>query len=301
MKKIGFILAYILCILFMSTNVKAATPRVMVSDYEIKGGAVISGENFDLTITVRNESANPVKNLKISLSAENGELLPREGAGGAYVKEIKGENEEKITFPMKAAFGLEEKSYKLSVKTEYEGGGIGYTVDEAVFIPVTLKQRLSVTDIYFAESSYEVGETVEISGMVNNLGSGMLYNVSAKIVGDNLSNAETYIGNIESGKSGNIDVLSKATAVTEGQHKLNQIIIYYEDKSGTSYENTIDLEEIHVTATVYEDFEVVKESKDYHGIVKIIVWVVLIVAVVILIVWLILRRKKKKQAYLEEF
>lgn len=300
MKKFTYLIV-MLCILFMSTNVEAATPRVMVSDYNVKGGQVVSGEEFDLNITIKNESSNSVKNIKMTISTENGELLPVQGAGTAYIKEIKGGEEQEISFPMAAAYGLEEKSYKLAIKTEYEGGGIGYSVDEAVFIPVSLKQRLSVTDIYTTENSYEVGDTVEISAVVNNLGSGSLYNVSAKVVGDNLSDSETYVGNIEPGKSGTIDLLTKADTVSEVNRKKNQLIIYYEDKSGNQYENEIEINEIKVTAVVYEDFEVVKESKDLSGIGKKILWGVLGTILVVVIIWFIVKRRKKKLAYMDEF
>ncbi|MGN0497068.1 MAG: COG1361 S-layer family protein [Lachnospiraceae bacterium] len=300
MKKITCLIG-LLCILFMSTKVEAATPRVMVSDYNVKGGQVVSGEEFDLNITIKNESANSVKNIKVTISTENGELLPVQGAGTAYIKEIKGGEEQEVSFPMAAAYGLEEKSYKLAIKTEYEGGGIGYSVDEAVFIPVSLKQRLSVTDIYTAENSYEVGDTVEISAVVNNLGSGSLYNVSAKIVGDNLSDGETYVGNIEPGKSGTIDLLTKADRVSEGNYIKNQMIVYYEDKAGNQYENEIALNDIKVSAVIYDNFEVVKESKDFKGIGKTIVWILVVIFFVAALVYFLVKRRKKKQAYLDEF
>lgn len=300
MKKFTYLIV-MLCILFMSTNVEAATPRVMVSDYHVKEGQVVSGEKFELNITLKNESSNSVKNIKMTISTENGELLPVQGAGTAYIKEIKGGEEQEVSFPMEAAYGLEEKSYKLAIKTEYEGGGIGYSVDEAVFIPVSLKQRLSVTDIYTPENTYEVGDTVEISANVNNLGSGSLYNVSAKVVGDNLSDSETYVGNIEPGKSGTIDLLTKADTVSEVNRKKNQLIIYYEDKSGNQYENEIEINEIKVTAVVYDDFEVVKEGKDLSGIGKTILWGVIGTILVIVIIWFFVKRRKKKLAYLDEF
>lgn len=291
----------ILCILFMSIKVEAATPRVMVSDVNVAGGGVISGEDFDLDITFKNESTSVVKNMKITISTENGELLPSKGAGTAYVKELKGETEETISFPMSAAFGLEEKSYKLNIKSEYEGGGIGYTVEDSVFIPVSLNQRLSVTDIYSPKDSYEVGETVEISGVVNNLGSGNLYNVSVKVVGDNVSIAESYVGNIEPGKSGTVDLLTKATVVTEGGHINNNLIVCYEDKSGNVFEEEIALQNISVVAVVYDEFEVVKDSKDYSGIWKSILIVIVTILIIGLVSFLWWKRRKKKLAYLDEF
>lgn len=300
MKKVIFLLC-MLCTLFMSTTVEAATPRIMISDYEVSGNKVVSGENFDFKLTLKNESANPVKNIKVTVSTENGELLPRKGAGTAYVKEIKGGKEEEVSFEMAAAYGLEEKSYKLMIKIEYEGGGVSYSVDESVFIPVSLNQRLSVTDIYIADNDYEVGDTVEISAIVNNLGTGNLYNVSAKVTGDNLAESETYVGNIEPGKSGTVDFLSKASAVTEQTRNSNHLYISYEDKSGKQYENEISLDNINVKATVYDNFEVVKDTNDMQKTGKVMVWIVIAVCVAAVVIYGIRKRRKKKLAYLDEF
>lgn len=302
MKKI-FILFMCMCfgILGRVTVVCAATPRVMVSDYQIKEGEVIAGKDFTLTLTLKNTASKVVKNIKLTISTENGELLPAQGAGTAYVEQIDANSEEKLTFNMTAASGLEEKAYKLSLKTEYESsGGIEYTVDENVFIPVLLEQRLSVTDVFVAEDSIEIGDTVEISAVVNNLGGGTLYNVTARITGDNVKETETYVGNIESGKSGMVDALTKAIVVTEGDHKENRILISYEDKAGNVYEKEEEIE-IKVAEPVYEKLEKVKESKDYTKVIKNVVEVIVILAVIAAVVFFFIKRKKRKQQILDEF
>lgn len=281
--------------------VKAATPRVMVSDYSVDGKEVVAGEDFTLTITLKNTATKAVKNVKLSITTENGELLPANGAGTAYVEQIDADSEKPFTFKMTAASGLEEKAYKLSVKTEYEStGGWEYSVDDTIFIPISLGQRLSVTDIFLPESYVELGDTVEVSAVVNNLGEGKLYNVSAKIKGDNLQELETYVGNIESGKSGTVDVLTKAIVVTEGAHTNNKIIISYEDKEGSVFEKEADIE-VSVAEPVYENLEKVKDKQDNSGMIKGILKVLLIIVVVAGAIWFLDKRKKRKQQMLDDF
>lgn len=281
--------------------VEAAQPRVMVSDYLVKEGDVVSGKEFTLTLTLSNTASKAVKNIKLTISTENGELLPQKGAGTEYVEQIDAYSEEKLTFKMKAANGLEEKAYKLSVKTEYESsGGMGYTVDETVFIPVILEQRLTVTDIFLAEDMVELGDTVEISAAINNLGEGTLYNVSAMIEGDNLDRMMTYVGNIESGKSGTLDALTKAVVVTEGIHTKNKMIISYEDKKGNKYESEAEIG-VTVLEPVYENLEKVKESKDSSHIIKVIVKIIFAIVIIAAIIWFFIRRKKRKQQMLDDF
>ena len=300
------ILSFIICMYIAISasgvqTVQAANPRVMVSDYSIEEGEVLAGEAFTLHITLKNTAAKAVKNVKLTITTEQGELLPVEGAGTAYATKIDGNTETEFTFSMMAVEGLEEKSYKLSLKTEYEdGNGIEHTVDNAVFIPVGFEQRLSVTDVFIPESYIELGDTVEISAKVNNLGDGTLYNVTARVQGSNITEAESYIGNIESGKSGTVDVLSKATAVSKEFGDVNEMIITYEDRKGNVQEETFSIG-VSVAQPVYENLEKVKEETNTGNVVKTILIIVAIIAVLAIILWLMIRRYQRKKKILEEF
>ena len=297
----GMVLCLFGIIACMSTA-SAATPRVMVSDYTIKEGKVTAGKEFTLIITLNNTSTkNTVKNLKLSLTSENGDLLPADGAGTAYVEQIDTDSETNLTFKMKARDGLEEKSYKLTLKTEYENtNGYEYTVEDSIFIPVSLDQRLSVTDIFIAEDSIQIGDVVEISAVVNNLGAGQLYNVAAEVKGDNIQETSTYVGNIESGKSGTIDVLTKADIVTEGDHKKNYLVISNEDKEGKVYKRE-DLISVMVSKPIYENLEKVKEAADHSKAIKTVVTVIVVILVIAAFIYLSIKRRKRKQQILDEF
>lgn len=282
------------------TQVQAANPRVMISDYSIEEGEVLAGQPFTLNITLKNTASSAVRNLKLTIATEQGELLPLEGAGTAYVAKIDADGEAQISFSMKAIDGLEEKSYKLTLKTEYEGSnGIEYTVDESVFIPVKLKQRISVTDIFLPESRLELGDTVEISASINNLGDGPLYNVSVQVLGENLEETGSYIGNIESGKSGILDVLTKASSISEIGDK-NKLIVSYEDRAGNLYRQEAEFL-VSVKQPMYENLELVKTTPDSSGMIKIILWVIVGVAVLAAVVWVLIKRRQRKKSILEEF
>lgn len=282
------------------TQVRAANPRVMVSNYSIEEGEVLAGQPFTLNITLKNTASSAVRNLKLTIATEQGELLPLEGAGTAYVAKIDANGEEQISFSMKAIDGLEEKSYKITLKTEYEGSnGVEYTVDESVFIPVTLKQRVSVTDIFLPDSGLELGDTVEISASINNLGDGPLYNVTVQVSGENVEETRSYIGNIESGKSGILDVLTKASSISQIGDK-NKLIISYEDRAGNLYKEEAEFM-VSVAQPVYENLELVKTTPDSTGMMKVILWIIVGIAVLAAVVWLVIKRRKKKKSILEEF
>ena len=187
------------------------------------------------------------------------------------------------------------------VKTEYENSKAeAFSAEGTLYIPVSLRQRLSVTDVYVAEDSIEVGDTVELSATVNNLGEGSLHNVTVYLSGDNIEDSSSYVGNVEPGKSGTVDMLTKATVVTEGDHKKNKMIITYEDKDGNVQEETVDVD-LRVTEPVYDNLEKVKNAKDYSGVAKKTGTAVIILVVVAGIIYLGIRRKKKKQQILDDF
>ncbi|MCM1272659.1 MAG: hypothetical protein NC225_10030 [Clostridium sp.] len=294
-----FIMAVMLAIAsFAGMQSKAAEPKVMVTDYQLNPTAVVSGESFKLILTLKNTASKKVRNLKLTVSSEAGELLPAKGAGTEYISEFPAEQEMEITFDMMAVKGLEEKAYKLTIKSEYEDvNGYSYTVEDNIFIPISLKQRLSITDV-LTDDSVKLGDDVEITGMVNNLGEGTLYNVSVRVEGENIDEQVSYIGNIESGKSGNIDIITKTTHSNEMASK-NSMIITYEDKQGNKFEESQEIS-IYVDAIDYSNLTTLKETKK-EGISKTTTITIVAVALLILIIILSVMRYRRKKKILEEF
>lgn len=306
-KMVSYFIWMLLGVMALCGQVKAATPRVMVSDYSVKEETVVAGKEFTLQITLKNTAAKAVKNVKLTLSSENGDLLPAKGAGTAYISEIAAESEEDISFSMQAVHGLEEKSYKLSLKTEYENAnGYEYSVEDAVFIPVTLEQRVSVTDIMIPEEEIQLGDSVEITASINNLGDGTLYNVTAKVSGYNIAEQESYIGNVESGKSGTVDVITKATALYK-QGEKNTITVSYEDRQGKVMEKEFLIQQYDETGGIqvlqprYTDLEKVKTGTGKGETVKAVAWVFIMIAAAAFAVLLVIRKRRRKQAILDEF
>lgn len=281
---------------------KAAEPKVMVTDYSVGGDSVVSGEAFDLTLTIRNTANRKIRNMKISIISEAGELLPVSGAGTDYVSELPAEEEREIIFDMKATDGLEEKSYKLTVRMEYEDTyNASYTVEDVIYIPVTQVQRLSVTDI-LVDTSIKVGDDAEVTAMVNNLGDGTLYNVAVRMEGEHIVTQYSYIGNIESGKSGSIDVITKTTKATDTTEVMDKDFLYisYEDKQGNEYEIKQAVK-FDISPTSYDDLEVLKVAEERKGIDRtLIIVIVAAFAAIFVVVFAVLKWRKKKKL-LEDF
>lgn len=291
-----FLMIFVLLISSLALPVKteASSARVMISDYQVTGD-VVSGGDFKITITLKNTATKVVKNVKLTVYTENAEFYPSEGAGTAYISEIAADSEEKFTFKMTASTGLEEKSYKISARIEYDDYySTEYEVEESVFIPVTLERSLSLTDIYY-DDDVELGESVEITAYVNNTGQGTLYNVSAAVTGDNVYDQTSYVGNIAAGESKTLDFIAKSKKVQEDLDS-NVIVISYEDEKGNTLQEEVKIGSIYIEEPQYDDLEKVvtknTESvlKTYFKQIAFCTVAVIVIAFYIFLKW---RRKKK--------
>lgn len=292
------ILALLLIVSIVATicpySAQAATPKVLVSNYKVSATTIYSGDSFDLTLEIQNTSKNKVRNMKVTVASEGGEIIPVSGTGSAYVAEIAGNATSEQTFSMAAAAGLAEKTYKLSVKMEYENtSGEAFEMEDTLYLPVYLKQRVSVTDVMTDDA--KVGDEVEITAQVNNLGEGMLYNVNARVEGKHVEKQETYIGNIDTGKSGNVDLLAKAIAVTDFDEMARAedwIIVTYEDRNGNKHEEKVDVS-FYIETIDYEDLEVLKEAPEKTGPTT---WQIILICVCVLAVGVFVGSKVRKKA-----
>ena len=94
---------------------------------------------------------------------------------------------------------------------------------------------------------------------------------------------ETYIGNIDTGKSGNVDLLVKAIAVTDFDEMAKAedwIIVTYEDRNGNKHEEKVDVS-FYIETVDYEDLEVLKEAPEKTGPAT---WQILLICVCVLAV-----------------
>ena len=275
-------------------STQAATPKVLVSSYKVSTATIYSGDRFDLTLEIQNTSKKKVKNMKVTVASESGEIIPVSGTGSIYVAEIAGNETSEQTFSMAAAAGLAEKTYKLSVKMEYENtSGEAFEMEDTLYLPVYLKQRVSVTDVMTDDA--KVGDDVEITAQVNNLGEGTLYNVNARVEGKHVEKQETYIGNIDTGKSGSVDLLAKAIAVTDFDEMVRAedwIIVTYEDRNGNKHEEKVDVS-FYIETVDYEDLEVLKEAPEKTGPAT---WQIILICVCVLAVGVFVGSKVRKKA-----
>ncbi len=286
----------------------AASQRLMLVDYELSSDKIYPGDSFKLTFTLKNTSKNAVSNIKVTVSSEDGSILPDNNAGTIFIDKIDKESESVQEISLKAGINLTDKSYKLIIKSEYEGNySTPYEVTDTVFVPISLKQGIMISDLYIAEEEIRLGDNIEILASVNNTGSTTLYNVTATVSGSNISKQQSYVGNISAGKTGQVDIIAKTTALYMKTRNDNQLVVSYEDREGNHYEEKRKISSggeegtINVMEVNYADIiEVKKDERDPNRF-RNAGYVVMAIIIVAVIAGIVIARRKRKKSIEAEF
>ena len=120
----------------------------------------------------------------------------------------------------------------MSIKEKYDSPEFKNAEEEVkISIPVKQQPRFSTSTIEVMPESISVGSETNVMFGINNTGKVLLYNVTAVFEGDSIQKTDAYVGNIEPGKTGNVDAMISGIAPTADDGK-SKITISYEDENG---------------------------------------------------------------------
>lgn len=293
-----------------------AKPRIIVTGFETTPETVYAGDTFVLTVHVKNTSKEmAVTNLLFDLQAAvEGEdktntyaaFLPTSGSSSFYMEQIAANTEADIEVEMTAKADLAQKPYVLDVNMTYDAGSMFDLTDKAsVSIPISQESRFDISTPEIVPADITVGSQSNVMFSIYNTGKTTLYNVQVKFKADSIEEASSFVGNLASGATGNVDVMLTGIAPTMDDGMVN-IEISYEDDAGnvTTVEKAISL---YVIEEVYEDYmmddmmmEMEEETKSPVGMIVAIVVIVLLAAGVFAFFFLKKRNKKKAEKLLED-
>lgn len=293
-----------------------AKPRIIVTGFETNPSTVYAGDTFVLTVHVKNTSKEmAVTNLLFDLQAAvEGEdktntyaaFLPTSGSSSFYMDQIAAGTEADIEVEMTAKADLAQKPYVLDVNMKYDAGSMFDLTDKAsVSIPIQQESRFDISIPEVIPSDITVGSQSNVMFSIYNTGKTTLYNTQVKFIADSIDEASSFVGNLSSGATGNVDVMLTGIGATMDDGRVT-VEISYEDDAGnvTTVEKEISL---YVTEEVYDDFvmddmmvDMEEETKSPIGLVIVIVLVVLFAAGGLGFFFVKKRGKKKAEKLLEE-
>lgn len=299
---------------------QASVPRVIVTGFETNPGTVHAGESFMLTLHLKNTStATSVSNMIFEIvAAVEGKdedttyaaFLPTAGSSTIFVDKMEKNGTKDIEIELEAKADLSQKPYAVDVNMSYEDEHVNsYTNKTSVSIPVKQEARVEVSEPEVMPSSIDVGSESNIMFNIYNMGKTKLYNVQVKMESETVSGGESFVGNIDSGATGAVDmyVTGQSATMDDGMVKL---LISYEDETGeaTVIEREISLfvNEPMENDQMFDDSMMMDQMMDNGGTgggtsKYIAIGLGILILIIIAVVLIILRRKKKKeQKSLEE-
>ena len=294
-----------------------AQPRIIVTGFETNPADVYAGDTFTVYIHVKNTSTSmPVKNVLFDMQAavEGSDktntysaFLPTSGSSSVYMDSIAAGQEKDIAIEMTAKADLAQKPYVLQVNMKYDYDKTANVTDTAsVSIPIKQESKFDTSTAEVAPSSTPVGSQSNVMFSIYNTGKTTLFNLQVKFKNDYVEGGEAFIGNLESGQTGNVDTMVTATAPNEGTITA---VISYEDDAGnvtetekeialSIYEESFD--DSSMDDGMWDDSQMDGTDTGLPTAAKIGIPVGVIAAVIIALTAVLKIRKKKKEKKQQE-
>ena len=225
-----------------TVNAAYTTPRLMVTGCDIKGNVVKAGDEFEMVLHLKNEATSTkLTNIKLKLSCDDNLIVPSSGSDSIYIDEIAKEEETDVSVKMKTKTDLEQRNYIVNVAYAYENSwGESFDDSASVTVPVIQDSKIGISEIKLSKAEVTEGGKTSLSFKVNNMGLDKLRNVSVEFSGDTIEEITYFVGTIESGESGSVDMTITPDKV--GNDDIH-ITVTYEDVLGNSktMEETVGL------------------------------------------------------------
>ena len=282
--------------------------RIIVDSFETDPAEIYAGQDFTLKVRMKNASNSIVaSNILFTFESETVSDSPVfttvNGSNSVVVNSLAPGASDTLTIQFSSSPTAEQRSYTITINEQYDSPEFK-NAKEAVKIAVGLKQeaRLNTGTIEVMPDAISVGEESNVMFSINNTGKVMLYNVNAVFEADSIQKNEAYVGNIEPGKSGNVDTMINGIAPTTDDGKV-KLSITYEDENGkvSTVEKEIQLmgnedqsmDESNVDDTWSSD-DIQPEPSTTDKLKHLAIPVGIVGVVLAAVILVVIRRKKKK-------
>lgn len=282
--------------------------RIIVDSFETDPAEIYAGQDFTLKVRMKNASNSiAASNILFTFESEAVSDSPVfttvNGSNSVVVNSLAPGASDTLTIKFSSSPTAEQRSYTITINEQYDSPEFK-NAKEAVKIAVGLKQeaRLNTGTIEVMPDAISVGEESNVMFSINNTGKVMLYNVNAVFEADSIQKNEAYVGNIEPGKSGNVDTMINGIAPTMDDGKV-KLSITYEDENGkvSTVEKEIQLmvnedqsmDESNVDDTWSSD-DIQPEPSTTDKLKHLAIPVGIVGVVLAAVILVVIRRKKKK-------
>jgi hypothetical protein len=293
----------------VETDDEIASPKVIVSSYDIGADRVLGGDAFEMTLVLKNTSTDAAANVLLSFVSDANAYISAPGVPNQlFVGNIAAGESYTGKLSLKANDALGTGTYNISISIEYQDVYSNpYTSITSVSIPLEQKQNLNIKSIKLPDTII-VDTKALLNVSFENPGLTDLKNLVMTLSGNIPESEKTVsIGNVKAGSSGNYD--QYITPKSIGSQEIT-VSFTFEDASGNTYSTaarTLDFEVKSTAAPAVTDNPVPTEATgdgtetdvkqpfnlNSYWLYFVIAGVV-VIAVIAVILWRVLYARKKK-------
>ena len=234
-------------------EVATAEPVVYISNSVVQPDKVMAGEEFTLTVTLKNSLATKsVKNMLVKIDTGNLHINLLENTNVFQVDKIPAGGETELTFRLGSDASIPAGKYNLNFTFNYDSSKtLNLSSSGSTIVEIHQPANMELVTPRFAQS-VTVGETIPLSLQVMNMGRDPMYNVRCTVSGFGFAPANTgYIGTMDAGSSATTEVELYIIALNASQGNENgsqygdtvgTVTLIYEDETGQEYQQETQFE-----------------------------------------------------------
>ncbi len=220
----------------------SAEPVVYISKYVMEPETAVAGEEFTLTLTLRNSlTSKTISNLLVTVEPKDLRMTLLEDSNVIPIGRLKAGGETELVLHFRPEPNIPEEKHIINLNFAYNTGtGMGLSSSGNCIIDVRQPAKLSYDGAKLPVKVFQE-DIVSVSMHLMNTGKSTLYNCMVEFEIESMnSGGSVFIGEIPAGESkpaqGNLRVSADALGEATGK-----IILRYEDAFGTEYEKTAEV------------------------------------------------------------
>ena len=221
-----------------NTDASSSKPKLIVDSYDYGGDYVYAGQDFPLTLNIRNTSASEgTQNIKVTLTSEDNVFTPVDSSSSFFIAKVGPGQVYSHTIYLKTKIDANVKIYTVTAKMEYEDSkgnaydenNQPYSESEVLSVAVSQPVRLETAEVIVPFEIF-AGQPFYIEQEFYNMGKSTMYNMIVKLEVVETSAGSYFVGTFESVNSEYFSAQGFAYEVGSYEGKL---VYSFEDALGT--------------------------------------------------------------------
>jgi len=256
----------------------SSAAELFITGYKVSPKKVAGGDDFDVTVTIKNIGGSEAKKVRLVYDGAEGEqgktIKPKNPLNTIRVSNISAGATKDVKFTMTASKDAIAGSQAFMVNITYSGGELS----QQLTVDVTQPLDVSVDEIQMPQEVIS-GESVMIPISILNKGKAAIYDVTCKLEMDGCYGSSVYIGEVQAGTTGYAEMKVFIGTLSQGSlygGTFGNLNITYKEADGSEYTDTTELRTT-ITEPVKEDDAVAANAEAAPQLQPVSQWYVSVI------------------------